>query len=40
MMRCNYCKTMLVYLGAMLGGVKMWGCPKCKLVFYSIPGEK
>jgi Zn-finger nucleic acid-binding protein len=38
-MKCKKCKVFLKYLGALLGGIQIWGCPKCRRVWWRSPEE-
>ncbi|MEM1564346.1 MAG: hypothetical protein QW161_06725 [Candidatus Bathyarchaeia archaeon] len=34
-MRCRNCDELCVYLGGTVGGTQLYGCPKCKQVYYA-----
>jgi len=36
-MMCPKCKERLVGIGFTVGGNELFGCPKCKLVYYEVP---
>jgi len=39
-MKCPKCKEGLIKLGVLLGGVQMWGCKKCRRVWWKSPEEE
>lgn len=37
---CPKCKVLLVYLGALLGATKLYGCPECQAVYWEKPRKR
>lgn len=39
MWKCPKCKEWLIKLGVLLGGTQIWGCKKCRKVWWKNPDE-